>query len=124
MSDDLIKRLRDTPNWLRQKYGDYKNRLSVYDRTPFEAADRIEQLEAKLAEALAVAKIWQEDFIQENNRWCDASRKLAEAMEELREIITCWDAPLWKDADQQARATGSVINRARTKLAKLEGGEE
>ena len=49
-------------------------------------ADRIEQLEAKLAEALAVAKIWQEDFIQENNRWCDASRKLAKAVERLTDM--------------------------------------
>lgn len=45
------------------------------------AADRIEQLEAKLAEAEAVAKIWQEDFIEENNRWGDALRKLDKAVE-------------------------------------------
>jgi hypothetical protein len=43
-------------------------------------------LEAKLAEAEAVAKIWREDFIQENNRWSDALRKLAKAMEYLRKI--------------------------------------
>jgi hypothetical protein len=43
--------------------------------------------------------------------------KLAEAMGSLREIITRWDTPAWKDAE----ATGSVINRARTKLAELEG---
>jgi hypothetical protein len=44
-------------------------------------SERIEQLEAKLAEAEAVAKIWQEDFIQENNRWGDALRKLEKAVE-------------------------------------------
>jgi len=46
----------------------------------------------------------------------DALDKLAEAMGSLREIITRWDTPAWKDAE----ATGSVINRARTKLAELE----
>jgi hypothetical protein len=35
----------------------------------------------------------------------------------MREIITRWDTPAWKDAE----ATGSVINRARTVLAELEG---
>jgi hypothetical protein len=49
----------------------------------------------------------------------DALDKLAKAVEALREIITRWDTPAWKDAE----ATGSVINRARTVLAELEGGE-
>jgi len=69
MSDDLIKRLRVTGNGLSA------------ERLEYEDADRIEELEAKLAEAEAVAKIWREDFIQENNRWCDALRKLAKVME-------------------------------------------
>jgi uncharacterized membrane protein YccC len=45
--------------------------------------------------------------------------KLAKAMEALREIITRWDTPAWKDAE----ATGSIINRARTTLDDLEGGK-
>jgi polyhydroxyalkanoate synthesis regulator phasin len=45
-----------------------------------------------------------------------AEAKLAKAMEALREIITRWDTPAWKDAE----ATGSVINRARAALAELE----
>jgi hypothetical protein len=45
--------------------------------------------------------------------------KLAKAMEALREIITRWDTPSWKDAE----ATGNVINRAREVLAELEGKE-
>jgi len=52
MSDDLVKRLRDTPNWKREEYGDYKSAIVHYDRAPFEAADRIEELEAKLAKAV------------------------------------------------------------------------
>lgn len=47
MSDDLVKRLRKTPNWKREEYGDYKSAMVHYDRAPFEAADRIEELEAK-----------------------------------------------------------------------------
>jgi hypothetical protein len=43
-------------------------------------------LEEKLAEALAVAKIWQEDFIEENKRWGDALLKLDKAVEYLRKI--------------------------------------
>ena len=45
MSDDLVKRLRNTPNWKREEYGDYKSAMVHYDRAPFEAADRIEELE-------------------------------------------------------------------------------
>ena len=52
MSDDLVKRLRNTPNWKREEYGDYKSTATQYDRAPFEAADRIEELEAKLAKAV------------------------------------------------------------------------
>ena len=48
MSDDLVKRLRNTPNWKREEYGDYKSAMVHYDRAPFEAADRIEELEAEL----------------------------------------------------------------------------
>ena len=52
MSDDLVKRLRNTPNWKREEYGDYKSARVHYDRAPFEAADRIEELEAKLTKAV------------------------------------------------------------------------
>jgi vacuolar-type H+-ATPase catalytic subunit A/Vma1 len=69
-------------------------------------------LEEKLAEALAVAKIWQEDFIQENNRWGDAEAKLAKAVEAIREMMQDADYPndVWK--------TGEAV------LAELEGKNE
>ena len=54
MSDDLVKRLRNTPNWKREEYGDYKSAMVHYDRAPFEAADRIEELEAKLSKSEAL----------------------------------------------------------------------
>jgi hypothetical protein len=86
MSDDLIKRSdvlfiidafkRDfEQSWKVQFSADIKALPAV------DLSERIEQLEAKLAEAEAVAKIWQEDFIQENNRWGDALRKLEKAVE-------------------------------------------
>jgi hypothetical protein len=51
MSDDLVKRLLNTPNWMREGFQDWKDNVRTYDRAPFEAADRIEELEAKLAVA-------------------------------------------------------------------------
>ena len=52
MSDDLVKRLRNTPNWMREGFRDWKDNVRTYDRAPFEAADRVEELEAKLAKAV------------------------------------------------------------------------
>lgn len=52
MIDDLVKRLRNTPNWMREGFQDWKDNVRTYDRAPFEAADRIEELAAKLDEAL------------------------------------------------------------------------
>ena len=43
---DLIKRLRNTPNWLRETFGPYKEMTSHYDRAPFEAADALERIAA------------------------------------------------------------------------------
>ena len=37
----LIKRLRNGSNWLIQGYGDFKDCVSRYDRSPFEAADML-----------------------------------------------------------------------------------
>jgi hypothetical protein len=39
---DLLSRLRDTPNWMRESYGSWKDCVLKYDRAPFEAADEIE----------------------------------------------------------------------------------
>lgn len=39
---DIVVRLRDTPNWLKESYGHWKDCTSSYDRAPFQAADTIE----------------------------------------------------------------------------------
>jgi hypothetical protein len=52
---DLLARLRDTPNWKREGFQHWKDNVSVYDRSPFEAADRIEALERALDEIIMEA---------------------------------------------------------------------
>jgi hypothetical protein len=44
----LVERLRDTPNWMRESYGSWKDCVLKYDRAPFEAADEIERVRAHL----------------------------------------------------------------------------
>ena len=48
MSDDLLKRLRNTPNWMREEYAHYKDGLKVFDRAPFEAAYALEAQAAEI----------------------------------------------------------------------------
>ena len=117
MSDDLIKRddaLAAIDTFKRNFEQPWKVQFSADIRAlpAVDLSERIEQLEAKLAEAEAVAKIWQEDFIQENNRWGDALLKLDKAVEALREIksitvhsggdINGVKASAWRDAFEQA----------------------
>jgi hypothetical protein len=121
MSDDLIKR-SDVLSMIDAFERDFQQSWRVQFRANINAIpavkdDRIEQLERERDEAMMtghdLAKIEYRDLVS------DLEAKLAKAMEALREIITRWDTPAWKDAE----ATGSVINRARTVLAELEGGE-
>ena len=48
MSDDLVKRLRNTPNWMREEYAHYKDGLKSFDRAPFEAAYALEAQAAEI----------------------------------------------------------------------------
>jgi hypothetical protein len=45
---DIVERLRNTPNWMREEFGSWKSAMRSYDRAPFEAADEIEKLRAAL----------------------------------------------------------------------------
>ena len=45
---DIVERLRNTPNWMREECGSWKSVMRSYDRAPFEAADEIEKLRAAL----------------------------------------------------------------------------
>lgn len=51
--DALVRRLRDTPNWLKQDYGNYKSSTSRYDRDPFAAADMLEAQAATITQLRA-----------------------------------------------------------------------
>ena len=99
MSDDLIKRLGKSVWTLDQ------------------AEDRIKELEDRNKELTLQLLAAHGQAADALDRAVVAEAKLAKAMAGLREIITRWDTPAWKDAE----ATGSVINRARTTLAELEG---
>jgi hypothetical protein len=50
---DIVERLRNTPNWMREEFGSWKSAMRSYDRAPFEAADEIEKLRAALRGVLA-----------------------------------------------------------------------
>jgi hypothetical protein len=45
----VVDRLRDTPNWMRESYGSWKDCVLKYDRAPFEAADELQRLAAERA---------------------------------------------------------------------------
>lgn len=48
---NLIERLRDTPNWLRDPWDlSWQNTTRKYDRAPFEAADELERQAAKITD--------------------------------------------------------------------------
>jgi hypothetical protein len=52
----ITERLRDTPNWRKESFGDWKSMTSSYDRSPFTAAKRIEQYEALLLALLTYGR--------------------------------------------------------------------
>lgn len=51
---DIVERLRDTPNWSRESFGDWKAKTSSYDRAPFEAANEIDGLRKLVCDIQAV----------------------------------------------------------------------
>lgn len=42
--NDIVERLRNTPNWMREPFANWKDAACAYDRAPFDAADEIERL--------------------------------------------------------------------------------
>jgi hypothetical protein len=72
MNDDLVKRLRNTPNWMREEYGHYKDGLKVYDRAPFEAADAIEAQAARIAELEAALATARREGMKDAAKWHEA----------------------------------------------------
>ena len=69
---NLVARLRNTPNWLREEYGHYKDGLKVFDRAPFEAADALEFQSATIVSLRAQLATARKDALEE------AARRLEE----------------------------------------------
>jgi malate synthase len=61
-TSELVERLKAPANWLRQDRGEHwKSVSNIYDRAPFEAAARLDELErenAALREALQSSEAW------------------------------------------------------------------
>ena len=89
--EELIARLRNTPNWMREGFQNWKDNVRTYDTAPFEAAARIEQLVAT-NEALtkerdqwvshAKAAIW-----SDSEELKETERRLAKAVEALDMLV-------------------------------------
>ena len=137
---ELIKRLRHGEGWpitaadrieqlvkerdtAREYAGEVRIREKVADDARIEA-------EAKLAKALEerdeykdAAAIWQEDFIQENQRLYEAKVKLAIAVEALRETTQVLSQCTFTIIRMKGQYFDryEVIDKARAVLAELEG---
>ena len=66
---DIVERLRNTPNWMREEFGSWKSAMRSYDRAPFEAADEIETLRAALKSA-------RRDALEEAAKWHDEKAQI------------------------------------------------
>ena len=66
---DIVERLRDTPNWLREPWGHWKDCTTKYDRAPKEAADEIERLRNLLRRGMRQLSAWQEKYGDWQPQW-------------------------------------------------------
>ena len=111
MTDDLVKWLRNTPNWKREEYGVYKSAMVHYDRAPFEAADRIEELEDTLS--LRTNLHGEATYLIHR-----LEAKLAKAMEAIFEAIYLLDP------DEEDIAKGTGLYRIVTTFKELKGQDD
>ena len=107
MNDELVKRLRNTPNWMREGYKHWKDNVQTYDRAPFEAADRIEALSAAHSAAL----------VRERDANAKAMQRLrrAEALTAERDVLAAkleLEKALTDGAHQRARAAEAALAKA------------
>ena len=112
MGDDLVKRMRDTPNWMREGFQDWKDNVRTYDRAPFEAADRIEELEAKLTTCEKYRDAYAECDRIGTQAVRDLEAKLAKALDALEVGIA------------KHNGAEKFLKVARTTLAELTGGKD
>ena len=84
---DIVERLRDTPNWLRESWGHWKDCTTKYDRAPKEAADEIERLRALLRRGMRQLAAWQEKYGEHDPDWLPPAGDVT-WMEDVSEALT------------------------------------
>ena len=126
MGDDLVKRLRNTPNWMREGFQEWKDNVRTYDRAPFEAADRIEELEAEnklLNEQMAAIE---EMGTESLNALPDCLMRLAPALvenDDLKAKLAKAVCALHEIAGKKTYAD-DPWGIARATIAELKGGDQ
>jgi hypothetical protein len=89
----LVERLRDTPNWMRESYGSWKDCVLKYDRAPFEAADELERIRAHLG--------------------CEGRDAHTDPVEAIK-MIQGWEADAQRRAELLEQHLRAVLEIART----------
>ena len=112
MNDDLVKRLRDWEHVWPQDLDEPEGGLYI------KAADRIEELEAKLAEYKHVASAIDTQWAESQDEIADLKANLAKVLEALGEAIYLLDP----DEEDIAKETG--LHRIVTTYAELTGGKD
>ena len=115
--DDLIKRLGASC------YLAFENGTNDYSAAQ-EAIDRIEELVKERDEYKEAAKVWQEDFIQENQRLYVTTVKLAIAVEAIKQSIKLWEKPDGGDRERKLDNAYDGFELLFKTLAELEGENE
>ena len=99
MSDDLVKRLRNTPNWMREEYAHYKDGLKVFDRAPFEAAYALEAQAAEITRLRAELATARRDGMEEAAQIVkEIWEKFVNSLpEDVCLSTTLWGESIWVD---------------------------
>jgi hypothetical protein len=107
---DIVERLRNTPNWMREECGSWKSVMRSYDCAPFEAAVEIEKLRAALQTA-------RRDALEDCAKWHDEV-----ALEYKKEQLLYEAKDSWTVA--YVFAQGYVINNKRAAAIRALGEKE
>ena len=119
MNEGLHYRLRDRSQrlWVTEQ--------DLLDNNLFrEAADSIEELVKERDEYEEAAKVWQEDFIQENQRLYVTTVKLAIAVESIKQSIKLWEKPDGGDRLSKLDNAYDGFELLCKALAELEGEDD
>jgi hypothetical protein len=107
----LIERLRNTPNWQRESYGDWKQGTVHYDRAPFEAAGALEAQAAEIERLTQDRDEWKQSTIDANTnaRSEEAKRR---AMQDERDTLKAELAALKAQPTEPAPSMAGELSDA------------